>query len=64
MAGGIVRREELGRGVLPSLLDNIVNLLVPELQERGGYRTEYSGSTLREHLGLREPLTRRNRCSR
>jgi FMN-dependent oxidoreductase (nitrilotriacetate monooxygenase family) len=45
--------------LIPDGLDDIVNLLVPELQERGGYRTEYSGSTLREHLGLREPLTRR-----
>ncbi len=34
--------------------------LVPELQERGVYRTEYTGTTLREHLGLREPLTRRS----
>jgi len=25
---------------------------VPVLQERSGFRTEYSGSTLREHLGL------------
>jgi hypothetical protein len=32
---------------------------VPELQERGVYRTEYTSTTLRGHLGLREPLTRR-----
>jgi hypothetical protein len=25
---------------------------VPLLQERGAFRTEYEGSTLREHLGL------------
>jgi hypothetical protein len=26
--------------------------VVPLLQERGVYRTEYTGRTLREHLGL------------
>jgi len=26
--------------------------VVPLLQERGVFRTEYEGSTLREHLGL------------
>jgi FMN-dependent oxidoreductase (nitrilotriacetate monooxygenase family) len=43
----------------PDGLDDVVDLLVPELQERGVYRTEYTGTTLREHLGLRDPLTRR-----
>jgi hypothetical protein len=28
--------------------------VVPLLQERGTFRTEYEGTTLREHLGLRE----------
>jgi len=50
--------------LIPDGLDDIVNLLVPELQERGGYRTAYTGSTLREHLGLRDPLTRRATNSR
>jgi len=27
-------------------------ILVPRLQERGTFRSEYSGFTLREHLGL------------
>jgi FMN-dependent oxidoreductase (nitrilotriacetate monooxygenase family) len=43
----------------PDGLDDIVEKLVPELQERGVYRTAYSGTTLREHLDLRPPLTRR-----
>ncbi|KAA2213739.1 LLM class flavin-dependent oxidoreductase [Teichococcus oryzae] len=30
-------------------------LVVPELQRRGLFRTEYSGATLREHLGLARP---------
>ncbi|MFG3343784.1 NtaA/DmoA family FMN-dependent monooxygenase [Streptomyces sp. NPDC048018] len=38
--------------LIPDGLDDIVDLLVPELQERGVYRTAYTGSTLREHLGL------------
>ena len=46
--------------LIPSGLDDIVDRLVPELQERGVYPTEYRGSTLREHLGLRAPLTRRH----
>ncbi|MDV8008295.1 NtaA/DmoA family FMN-dependent monooxygenase [Rhodococcus sp. IEGM 1318] len=45
--------------LVPTGLDEIVDWLIPELQERGAYRTEYSTSTLREHLGLRPPLTRR-----
>ena len=45
--------------LIPSGLDDIVNRLVPELQERGIYPTEYAGPTLRENLGLRPPVTRR-----
>ncbi|MDF0531357.1 NtaA/DmoA family FMN-dependent monooxygenase [Tsukamurella sp. 8F] len=46
--------------IVPGGLDDIVDKLVPALQERGAYRTEYAGTTLREHLGLRPPLTRRS----
>ncbi|MCV7225558.1 NtaA/DmoA family FMN-dependent monooxygenase [Mycolicibacterium komossense] len=45
--------------LVPGGLDEIVEWLVPELQERGVYRNEYTSTTLRGHLGLREPLTRR-----
>jgi uncharacterized protein (DUF1684 family) len=45
--------------IVPGGLDEIVDWLVPELQERGVYRTAYASTTLRGHLGLREPLTRR-----
>jgi FMN-dependent oxidoreductase (nitrilotriacetate monooxygenase family) len=45
--------------IVPGGLDEIVDWLVPELQERGVYRTEYTSTTLRGHLGLRPPLTRR-----
>jgi alkanesulfonate monooxygenase SsuD/methylene tetrahydromethanopterin reductase-like flavin-dependent oxidoreductase (luciferase family) len=37
---------------LPGTVEDIVDKLVPELQERGIYRTEYEGTTLREHLEL------------
>ncbi|GLY39921.1 putative oxygenase [Amycolatopsis sp. NBRC 101858] len=38
--------------LVPAALDDVVDRLVPELQERGVYRTEYEGTTLREHLEL------------
>lgn len=33
-------------------LDEFTANIVPELQERGVFRTEYTGATLRENLGL------------
>jgi alkanesulfonate monooxygenase SsuD/methylene tetrahydromethanopterin reductase-like flavin-dependent oxidoreductase (luciferase family) len=39
----------------PDGLDDIVDRLVPELQDRGVYRERYTGTTLREHLGLARP---------
>jgi len=35
---------------MPRDLDAIVEMLVPELQRRGRFRTEYKGTTLRENL--------------
>ncbi|CAK3919805.1 Histidine--tRNA ligase [Lecanosticta acicola] len=40
---------------LPQGLDDVVQKLVPVLQERGLFRKEYEGNTLREHLGLPRP---------
>ena len=37
---------------LPGGLDDVVDMVVPELQRRGLYRTAYEGRTLRENLGL------------
>ncbi|WP_067816797.1 NtaA/DmoA family FMN-dependent monooxygenase [Nocardia inohanensis] len=45
--------------LVPTGLDEIVELLIPELQDRGSYRTSYLGATLRDHLDLRPPLSRR-----
>jgi alkanesulfonate monooxygenase len=39
-------------------LDVFVNLVIPVLQRRGLFRTEYEGNTLRENLGLRRPVNR------
>jgi FMN-dependent oxidoreductase (nitrilotriacetate monooxygenase family) len=38
--------------VTPGGLDQFADQVVPILQDRGHYRTEYTGSTLRDHLGL------------
>jgi alkanesulfonate monooxygenase len=43
---------------VPAGLDEFVDLVVPELQRRGLFRTRYEGSTLREHLGLERPPNR------
>jgi len=40
---------------LPGGLDRFVDEVVPVLQKRGLFRTEYEGTTLRENLGLPRP---------
>ncbi|WP_427134863.1 NtaA/DmoA family FMN-dependent monooxygenase [Pseudarthrobacter sp. S9] len=52
---GAVDGFNISPWLIPSGLDDIVNHLVPALQERGVYPTEYAGSTLRENLGLATP---------
>ena len=39
----------------PAGLNDFVEFIVPELQRRGLFRTEYEGKTLRENLGLKRP---------
>lgn len=39
----------------PAGLNDFVELVVPELQRRGLFRTAYEGTTLRENLGLARP---------
>jgi len=39
--------------IVPGGLDAFADTVVPLLQERGVFRTDYEGSTLREHLGLK-----------
>ena len=40
---------------LPGAFEEFVKFVVPELQRRGIFRTEYTGKTLREHFGLKYP---------
>jgi alkanesulfonate monooxygenase SsuD/methylene tetrahydromethanopterin reductase-like flavin-dependent oxidoreductase (luciferase family) len=41
--------------VLPTDLDRLVDAVVLRLRQSGLFRTDYTGSTLREHLGLARP---------
>lgn len=41
----------------PGGLDDFVEQVVPILQERGLFRTEYEGTTLRDHFGLPRPVS-------
>ena len=44
--------------ILPGSLNDFVDLVIPELQRRGLFRTEYEGRTLRENLGVPRPVNR------
>ncbi|GAB3255911.1 LLM class flavin-dependent oxidoreductase [Chitinimonas naiadis] len=42
---------------IPTGFEDFVTEVVPELQRRGLFRTEYEGTTLRENLGLKRPVS-------
>ncbi|OUJ10506.1 LLM class flavin-dependent oxidoreductase [Acetobacter sp. DsW_063] len=42
----------------PDAIGDFVDLVVPELQRRGLFKTAYTGATLRESLGLARPVSR------
>lgn len=44
--------------LLPRDLEDFVEKVVPILQQRGIYREDYEGETLRDHLGLKKPSNR------
>jgi alkanesulfonate monooxygenase SsuD/methylene tetrahydromethanopterin reductase-like flavin-dependent oxidoreductase (luciferase family) len=44
-----------GPTYLPGTFEEFVRLVIPELQRRGVYRNEYTGTTRRDHLGLARP---------
>jgi FMN-dependent oxidoreductase (nitrilotriacetate monooxygenase family) len=48
----------------PKPFEDFCTLVVPELQRRGIFRTEYEGKTLRENLGLKVPGNRYTRAAR
>jgi FMN-dependent oxidoreductase (nitrilotriacetate monooxygenase family) len=39
----------------PGAYEDVVRLVVPELQRRGVFRDRYTGTTLRDHLGIERP---------
>ncbi|MGD9806258.1 MAG: LLM class flavin-dependent oxidoreductase [Hyphomicrobiaceae bacterium] len=43
---------------LPAGCEDFVDMVTPELQRRGLFRTEYEGTTLRENLGLKPAINR------
>lgn len=45
----------IGPTWMPGTFEEFTRLVIPELQRRGLFRKEYSGSTLRDHLGLARP---------
>ncbi|WP_141501569.1 LLM class flavin-dependent oxidoreductase [Paenibacillus luteus] len=57
-------REEAADGFnimppyMPGGLNDFVDKVIPILQQRGLFRTEYLGHTLRDHLGLARPASR------
>jgi hypothetical protein len=46
--------------ITPGGLDGFADRVVPILQERGRFRADYEGTTLRDHLGLSAPRTGRS----
>ena len=48
----------------PKPFEDFCTEVVPELQRRGIFRTEYEGTTLRENLGLKVPENRYARAAR
>jgi hypothetical protein len=55
VVANIVERDRPTLRELLQLLDAFTEQVVPILQDRGLFRTEYTGSTLREHYGLPRP---------
>jgi FMN-dependent oxidoreductase (nitrilotriacetate monooxygenase family) len=56
--GGAADGFNLMPDVLPGGLQDFADGVVPLLQKRGLFRTEYEGRTLREHFGLPRPVSR------
>jgi N-acetyl-S-(2-succino)cysteine monooxygenase len=54
-SGGLADGFVVMPAYFPGAFDDFVDRVVPELQRRGLYRSEYAGTTLRSHLGLDRP---------
>ena len=60
---GVVDGFNLIPPLNPGFLEDFVDLVVPELQKRGIFRSEYEGRTLRDHLGLHRPANQNLRTT-
>jgi FMN-dependent oxidoreductase (nitrilotriacetate monooxygenase family) len=58
LTGGAADGFMLNFPTLPDCLQDFVQKVVPELQRRGIFRQDYTGTTLRDHLGLARPANR------
>ena len=58
VAGGAADGFNILPPTFPQGLEDFVDHVVPELQRRRLFRTEYQGTTLRDHLGLPVPVSR------
>jgi len=56
--GGAADGFNLMPATQPGGLEDFVDLVLPELRRRGLFRSDYTGSTLRDHLGLQPPARR------
>ncbi len=48
---------------MPGGMTDFIDKVIPILQQRGLFRTEYAGETLREHLGLSRPASVHSRAA-
>jgi hypothetical protein len=58
--GGLADGFVIMPAYFPGAFDAFVDRVIPELQRRGLYREEYTGTTLRSHLGLMRSERRHN----
>jgi N-acetyl-S-(2-succino)cysteine monooxygenase len=56
--GGAADGFNIMAPILPNGLQDFTDFVVPELQRRGRFRTDYTALTLRGHLGLAKPERR------
>ena len=58
MDGGAADGFNITPTHMPGGAEDFVEMVVPELQRRGRFRTKYEGATLRENLGLTPYVSR------
>lgn len=58
-AAGAADGFVISAAIAPLMFDRFVDHVVPVLQQRGVFRTQYEGTTLRDHLGVGRPPAKR-----